>query len=98
MKPDKKLVEQLVEIITHEVLAAMAEEEARTTTLDGFQCKFDCADQLCVRLCTDRMGNVVSAGAERLSSTLGVIPQDTNLARMIDHTLLKPDATQQEIA
>jgi deoxyribose-phosphate aldolase len=98
MKPDKKLVEQLVEIITHEVLAAMAEEEARAGTPDGFQCKFDCADQLCVRLCTDRMGNVVGAGAERLTSTLGVIPQDLNLARMIDHTLLKPDATQQEIA
>jgi deoxyribose-phosphate aldolase len=98
MKADKKLVEQLVEIITHEVLAAMAEEETRSNTLDGYQCKFDCADQLCVRLCTDRMGNVVSAGAERLSSTLGVIPQDMNLAKMIDHTLLKPDATQQEIA
>jgi deoxyribose-phosphate aldolase len=98
MKPDKKLVEQLVEIITHEVLAAMAEEDSRANTPEGYQCKFDCADQLCVRLCTDRMGNVVSAGAERLSSTLGVIPQDLNLARMIDHTLLKPDATQQEIA
>jgi deoxyribose-phosphate aldolase len=98
MKPDKKLVEQLVEIITHEVLAAMAEDEARLNTPEGYQCKFDCADQLCVRVCTDRMGNVVSAGAERLSSTLGVIPQDQSLARLIDHTLLKPDATQQEIA
>lgn len=98
MKPDKKLVEQLVEIITHEVLTAMAEEEARANTPEGYQCKFDCADQLCVRVCTDRMGNVVSAGAERLSSTLGVIPQDMNLAKIIDHTLLKPDATQQEIA
>ena len=98
MKPDKKLVEQLVEIITHEVLAAMMEEEQRGAHPEAFQCKFDCADQLCVRVCTDRMGNVVSAGAERLSSTLGVIPQDMNLAKMIDHTLLKPDATQQEIA
>jgi deoxyribose-phosphate aldolase len=44
------------------------------------------------------MGNVINAGAERLSSTLGVIPPDANLAKMIDHTLLKPDATQQEIA
>ena len=98
MKPDKKLVEQLVEIITHEVLTAMAEEEARAGMPEGFQCKFDCVDGLCVRICTDRMGNVVNAGAERLSSTLGVIPQDMNLAKMIDHTLLKPDATQQEIA
>ena len=98
MKPDPKLVEQLVEIIAHEVLAAMAEDEARAATPDGYQCKFDCADGLCVRVCTDRMGNVVNAGAERLSSTLGVIPQDQALAKMIDHTLLKPEATQQEIA
>ncbi|HEX2992706.1 MAG TPA: deoxyribose-phosphate aldolase, partial [Anaerolineales bacterium] len=98
MKPDPKLVEQLVEIITHEVLAAMMEEEGRAANPEGYHCKFDCADQLCVRVCTDRMGNVVNAGAERISSTLGVIPQDTNLAKMIDHTLLKPDATQQEIA
>jgi deoxyribose-phosphate aldolase len=33
-----------------------------------------------------------------LTSTLGVIPQDLNLAKLIDHTLLKPDATQEEIA
>jgi len=98
MKPDPKLVEQLVEIITREVLAAMMEQEESAAHPDGYHCKFDCADQLCVRLCTDRMGNVVSAGAERISSTLGVIPQDTNLAKMIDHTLLKPDATQEEIA
>ena len=98
MKPDAKLVEQLVEIITHEVLAAMAEDEARASNPEAYQCKFDCADQLCVRMCFDKMGNVINAGAERLSSTLGVIPQDLNLAKMIDHTLLKPDATQQEIA
>jgi deoxyribose-phosphate aldolase len=98
MKPDAKLVEQLVEIITHEVLAAIAEDEARAAHPEAYQCKFDCADQLCVRVCTDQTGKVVSAGAERISSTLGVIPQDLNLAKMIDHTLLKPDATEQEIA
>jgi deoxyribose-phosphate aldolase len=98
MKPDTKLVEQLVEIITHEVLAAMAEEEQRASHPEAYQCKFDCADQLCVRVCYDRMGNVINAGAERLSSTLGVIPPDRSLAKMIDHTLLKPEATQQEIS
>lgn len=98
MKPDSKLVEQLVEIITREVLVALAEAEQRAAHPEAYQCKFDCADQLCVRTCFDRTGNVVNAGAERLSSTLGVIPQDLNLAKMIDHTLLKPDATQQEIA
>ena len=98
MKPDQKLVEQLVEIITHEVLAAMMEEQERGSQSDGYHCKFDCANQLCVKVCMDKAGNVVNAGAERLTSTLGVIPSDMSLAGMIDHTLLKPDATQQEIA
>ena len=98
MKTDTKLVEQLVEIITREVLVAMAEEEQRVAHPEAYQCKFDCADQLCVRVCYDKMGNVINAGAERLSSTLGVIPQNLDIAKMIDHTLLKPDATQQEIA
>src|SRR5512145_1829327 len=98
MKPDTKLVEQLVEIITREVLVAMAEEEQRASHPEAYQCKFDCADQLCVRVCYDKMGNVINAGAERLTSTLGVIPSDSNLAKYIDHTLLKPDATQDQVA
>ncbi|HEY3476230.1 MAG TPA: deoxyribose-phosphate aldolase [Anaerolineales bacterium] len=98
MKHDPKFVEQLVEIITREVLVAMAEEEQRAVHPEAYQCRFDCADQLCVRVCYDKMGHVINAGAERLSSTLGVIPQNLDIAKMIDHTLLKPDATQQEIA
>lgn len=97
-KPDPKLVEQLVEIITHEVIGAMMEEDARASNPETYHCKFDCSDGLCVRVCYDAVGNVVKAGAERISSTLGVIPQGTELAKYIDHTLLKPDATQQEIA
>ena len=98
MKTDARLVEHLVEIITREVLVAMLEQKEKGRVPEGGQCKFNCADSLCVRTCFDRAGNVVSAGAERLSSTLGVIPGNIDLARMIDHTLLKPDATQDQIA
>src|SRR5450759_884114 len=98
MVPDTKVVEQLVEIITHEVLAAMFEMQEKANVPEGGHCKFTCAESQCVRTCFDRAGNVVNAGAERLSSTIGVIPQDLNLAKMIDHTLLKPDATQEQIA
>jgi deoxyribose-phosphate aldolase len=98
MVTDIKTVESLVEIITHEVLAAMVEQQERARMPEGSQCKFECADNLCVRTCFDRTGQVVDAGAERLSSTLGVIPENLDLAKMIDHTLLKPDATQEQIA
>jgi len=98
MMTDTKTVESLVEIITHEVLAAMAERQSRAIQPEGAQCKFECADGLCVRTCFDRAGQVVEAGADRLSSTLGVIPGNMDLAKTIDHTLLKPDATQDQIA
>jgi deoxyribose-phosphate aldolase len=98
LKTDPRLVESLVEIITHEVLASLLEQKEKTQAPEGGQCKFNCSDKLCVRTCFDRAGNVVSAGAERLSSTLGVIPGNIDLAKTIDHTLLKPDATQDQIA
>ena len=98
MVTDIKTVENLVEIITHEVLAAMLEQQEKAKAPEEGQCKFNCTDGLCVRTCFDRTGQVVNAGAERLSSTIGVIPQNLDLARMIDHTLLKPDATPDQIA
>ncbi len=98
MKPDMKTVEQLVEIITREVLVAMMEQEQRAAQPEGAVCKFNCSDGTCVRTCFDRTGMVVSAGAERLSSTMGIIPHDASLASLIDHTLLKPDATPDQVA
>jgi len=98
MVTDPKMVENLVEIITHEVLVAMVEQREKSQAPADGQCKFNCTDGLCVRTCFDRTGQVVSAGAERLSSTIGVIPQNLDLAGMIDHTLLKPDATPDQIA
>jgi deoxyribose-phosphate aldolase len=97
MSVDQKTVETLVEIITREVLVSLEEAEFRKIHPDSL-CKMACADQLCVHTCFDRVGQVVSAGADRLSSYLGVIPKDLNLAGMIDHTLLKPDATADQIA
>jgi len=98
MMPELKTVEQLVEVITREVLVALMEREERARNPQVDQCKFTCGEGLCLRTCFDRAGRVVSAGAERLSSTIGVIPHDLGLARMIDHTLLRPDATPDQLA
>jgi deoxyribose-phosphate aldolase len=97
MTPDKKTVETLVEIITREVLLAMIEQE-ETQNTTGANCVVEVADGIKVKTCFDNAGRVVSAGAERLTSTVGVIPPDKSLAGMIDHTLLKPDATADQIA
>ena len=98
MTPDPKLVEQLVEIITREVLLAMVEQEELQKFPDGSYCVVEVAEGMKVKTCFDNAGHVISAGAERLTSTLGMIPQDLNMAGMIDHTLLKPDATSDQIA
>jgi deoxyribose-phosphate aldolase len=95
---DMKTVEILVEIITREVLIVLNEQEQRDGREDGSLCKLECADGVCVKTCFDRVGEVISAGAERLTSTLGNIPDDKSMNSMIDHTLLKPEATPDQIA
>jgi len=98
MPLDPQNVQRIVEIIAREVLLALAEEEQKTAQPDGVTCKGECAEGLCVQTCFDEVGQVVSAGAERLTTRLGGIPSDLSLASMIDHTLLKPDATLDQIA
>lgn len=98
MKFDLETVQALVEIITREVLLALAEQEEQEKYPEGATCKVEVADGVKVKTCFDNAGHVISVGAERLTSTLGVIPADKSLAGMIDHTLLKPDATADMIA
>ena len=97
--PDDKTIEALVEIISKEVLNSFKSKDTTTEPgADGSYCKFECREGTCVKTCFNRVGEVVSAGAERISSTLGVLPGDSSLAKLIDHTLLKPDATPDMVA
>jgi deoxyribose-phosphate aldolase len=99
MPIDPKNIEQIVEVVTREVLLALTEQGQRAAAArTGQHCEHECADGICVQTCFDHVGHVINAGAERLTSTLGGIPADLNLASMIDHTLLKPDATPDQIA
>ena len=98
MPLDAKKIETLVEIITREVVLAMMEQEGMEDSPIGATCVMEVANGVKVKTCFDNAGHVVSAGAERLTSTIGVIPEDVSLAGMIDHTLLKPDATPEMIA
>ena len=40
---------------------------------------------------------MINAGADRITSTFGSIPDDLSTARYIDHTLLKPEATRDQV-
>jgi deoxyribose-phosphate aldolase len=80
--------------ILHLIEQVLNETNAYTCTKDGV-----CTDNLCVIHNKDGVKNIVRSGADRISAGVGLGKDsfDPGLARMIDHTLLKPDATQQEI-
>ena len=87
-----------METITHEVLAVMLEQKEMLQAPEGGSASSTATTNCACAPASIWAGHVVSAGAERLSSALGVIPGNIDLAKMIDHTLLKPDATQDQIA
>ncbi len=58
---------------------------------------FGCGERgRCATVCPDAFQGILRSGADRVGATLGTkVPAD--LARFIDHTLLKPDATFDQI-
>jgi len=63
-------------------------------TLNGDSCL---ACGLCIEKKTDAVNNILSAGATRIGATTGFEVLPENLAKFIDHTLLKPDAKEEQI-
>jgi deoxyribose-phosphate aldolase len=94
---DTRSVETLAEIVTYEIMNAMAAEKMRAESPADEYCKVECVDDLCVRTCYDEFGQIISAGAERLTTHLGTIPNNLSTASYIDHTLLKPEATTEQV-
>jgi deoxyribose-phosphate aldolase len=97
VKLDSATIERLVEQITKEVLILLQEEQSRAEGGTGDGACADCVGQ-CIGKCQDKIRRVVEAGASRLSSALGSTNIGPEVAGMIDHTLLKPDASQEQIA
>jgi deoxyribose-phosphate aldolase len=92
MKLDDATLERIIEQITHEVMVLVEEGRLDVGEESGVE------TQLSRRNYVDRVQPVVKAGADRVASTLGIVPADGSLSHLIDHTLLKPDATHDEIA
>lgn len=83
--------DRLVDLITQEVLAHLARSGVQTSS-ECSNCPNHCTDA-----CPERVQAAVSAGASRISATLGVKQPAAGVAALIDHTLLKPDATEDQI-
>jgi deoxyribose-phosphate aldolase len=91
-------IDRLVSAISQEILHIMQEQGKMEAV--GEAAVFDsCADCLgqCAAKCPEKIMAAIQAGADRFTSTLGISNVNPEIAHLIDHTLLKPDATVQEI-
>ena len=91
--PDEIGRAELIEAITREVLAAL--RGAALGVTGGDTCA-NCGGS-CASHCSDRVRTVVASGATRVSYHGEGIAVPGDLARYIDHTLLRPDATVADI-
>lgn len=94
-------IDKLVEIIAKRVSEKLSSMGVLSNT-SGTNCA-NCNDVctscgLCVLKRSDAVNNIVKNGATRISANLGINSAvDTKLAGMIDHTILKPGATREEL-
>jgi deoxyribose-phosphate aldolase len=91
-------MQQLIQLITQEVLGylgATAWQGPPGTCPDNLVCA-DC-QQCCIERCALKAQKVIAAGADRLSAGATVQQFDAAVAHLIDHTLLKPEATRKDI-
>lgn len=83
-------LERLVEQIT-DVIVARLNGDA-----DGQAAMCGCTSE-CFNRCPERMHRIVDAGAARIGLVLGEAASARDWASLIDHTLLKPEATDDDI-
>ena len=91
---DDATIECIIEQITRQVLILIQDDQAMPSAKNGGSR----APDICSDTYMDHVHPVVKAGADRVASTLGIAPTDTSVAHFIDHTLLKAEATHDEIA
>lgn len=80
---------RLVEQITDEIMSKLSPDKL-------WEMAFSCRT-VCIEKDADRVRFIVECGAERIGLTFETAPVQSDLARYIDHTLLKPNATRAEI-
>ena len=83
-------IELLIEQITDAIVARLNGDGMDQAGLCG--CTSECFNR-----CPERMHRVVDAGAARIGLVLGETASAKDWASLIDHTLLKPEATDEDI-
>ena len=94
---DSQELEKLIQAVTEEMLAYLGAQQGgfRGVELAEIYCA-ECNDR-CGHLCVHKTQKAIEAGAARISAGGEVASVDAQIAHLIDHTLLKPDATREQI-
>ena len=95
---DPREIENVVRLATEEVLRYLsATGGLKTPGIDRDDEVCPGCDQNCAEKCSRKTRAVVDAGADRISCGPAVVQLDAGFAGLIDHTLLKPEASRDEI-
>ncbi len=99
---DTRELEQLVAQIGEEILARVGRpsSSARPGGGEGLNLPDQVCPgcvQRCAQTCSKNTRRIVEAGADRVSASERLTRVDPEIAALIDHTLLKPDATRDDI-
>ena len=99
---DQAQLEKLIQAITEEIASYLGGSGHRPS--GGGLCGLDIdslvcpgCDQSCAEKCERKTRAVIGAGADRISAGSGTCNIHPEIARLIDHTLLKPEATRGDV-
>lgn len=92
---DPQQLQQLIQVVTQEILGYLGVPGITGFSADDMVC-FGC-EQSCVEKCALKTRKVIEAGADRISAGAAIQQCDAELSHLIDHTLLKPEASRKEI-
>lgn len=97
---DTAELDRLVAAIGDEILSRLASGQRPIRGGEGLNIPDQVCPgctQRCAQTCHQKTRQIVACGADRISASEKLTKVDPGIASMIDHTLLKPEATREEI-
>lgn len=97
---DTQELDRLVAQIGEELLARIPHSSSHPPNAEGLNIQdLVCpgCTQRCAQTCARKTKEIIAAGADRVSASNQLTRIDPQIAGLIDHTLLKPDGTREEI-
>jgi deoxyribose-phosphate aldolase len=85
-------LDRLVEAITNDLYERLSRPVRARRDAVCSDCTGTCVDR-----CAFKVGELLTAGASRITAAPGIRKPSPEVAALIDHTMLKPDATEKEI-